>query len=213
MNNNFIYCIKSPVTFEIRYIGQSSVGVKRFNTHLAFAKLKNKTPIQKFINKYLSKGIQPLFEVLEYCSEDELNTKEIEFIKYFKSQGCNLLNMTDGGEGAKGRIVSSETRLKMSISHRGKKMSKEHRLKTSLRCKGMIPWNKGFKMPEETVMKISVSMKGIPRLHNRVKVSCNDIVFDCVKDAAKYFGCSSSSIVRYCKKQSRHKDNLNFQYI
>ncbi|WP_412464223.1 NUMOD3 domain-containing DNA-binding protein [Flavobacterium mekongense] len=213
MNENFIYCIKSPLTFEIRYIGQSSVGNKRFKTHLCFAKIKNRTPVQKFINKYLSLGLEPLFEVLEYCNKDELNVKEIQFINFFKSQGCDLLNMTSGGEGAKGRIVSSETRLKMSIAHKGKKMSKEHRLKTSLRCKGMNAWNKGIKMRQETIMKISSSMKGKPKLYNRVKVSCNDIVFDCVKDAANYFGCSSSSIVRYCKKQSRHKDSLIFQYI
>jgi hypothetical protein len=43
----------------------------------------------------------------------------------------NLVNMTDGGEGTLGLIVSEETRQKRSEALKGKKLSDEHRQKMS----------------------------------------------------------------------------------
>lgn len=55
----------------------------------------------------------------------------------------NLCNLTDGGEGCSGRVVSAETREKMSIRFKGRKgtrlghtNSPEHRRKISLAQKG-----------------------------------------------------------------------------
>ena len=215
MNKCFIYCIKNPITNEVKYVGQSSVGEKRFKTHIYFAKTKNKTPVQKFINKHLKNGVLPIFLILEYCNYEQLNDKEIEYIKNYKSDGIKLLNLTDGGEGTKGRIASNETRIKMRLSSIGRKNSEEHILKSSVTFfkKGEVSWNKGIKMSTECVKKMSASRKGKPIFGNRIKVVCNEIVFDSVKDAAKHYGLSSASIVNYCKGKNKNKDNLIFQYL
>lgn len=53
-------------------------------------------------------------------------------------------------------ILTPEQLKKMSESHKGKKLSEEHRKKLM----GRIPWNKGISPSEETRNKISESSKG-----------------------------------------------------
>ena len=72
--------------------------------------------------------------VLENLTNEQACSNEIDFIKFYgrKDQGTGILrNLTDGGEGAPGRMVSEETRRKIGLSN-----SKPN---------GKIPWNKGLK--------------------------------------------------------------------
>jgi len=53
-------------------------------------------------------------------------------------------------------IYSEETRKKMSLAKKGRKLSEETRKK----MRGRIPWNKGIPASEETRMKVSLANKG-----------------------------------------------------
>jgi hypothetical protein len=87
--------------------------------------------------------------VLMDISLDEAKEKEIEFIKLYgrsdKLEGT-LCNLTDGGEGNPGRIVSDEWRKNKSIEQKGKKMSEEFKQKRR-------EYMTGKKMPREGVEK------------------------------------------------------------
>lgn len=52
--------------------------------------------------------------------------REREVIAAMRGIGMRLANLTDGGEGAPGRVLSSEARSKISAAHRGRKHSPEH---------------------------------------------------------------------------------------
>lgn len=81
-----------------------------------------------------------------------------------------LVNMTDGGDGMLGAVISEETRAKRSISLSGKIYSKERIAKISASLKGkkmsdsarakMSESQKGRVHSEETKAKISASGKG-----------------------------------------------------
>lgn len=73
--------------------------------------------------------------VLENLTNEQACSNEIDFIKFYgrKDLGTGILrNLTDGGEGVPGRIVSEESRKKLSKS-------------LSIALKGHTPWNKGKK--------------------------------------------------------------------
>jgi len=73
-----------------------------------------------------------------------------------KDNGTGILrNRTDGGEGISGGIQSSETRLKMSKSHKGLTHSSKTKLKISKAQKG----HKGHIYSDETRLKMSESRK------------------------------------------------------
>lgn len=113
-------------------------------------------------------------------SDSEAIALEIELIRFYgrKDKKTGILrNMTDGGEGMAGIIVSEETRRKLSIALTGKKLkpfSEEHRRKLSEAKKNSIGNNTGTKLSEESKKKISKARKGIktgpPSAETRTKI-------------------------------------------
>ena len=144
---------------------------------------KNSTLLENTINKYGWDNIkhEVLFTNLNKISADCI---EIDLIFYYKKLGISL-NITDGGEGVRGREVSEETRRKMSEARIGKykgenspsygrKVSPESRLKMAKAKLGKklseetkrkvslnhSKWNKGLKTPDDIRKKLSESHKG-----------------------------------------------------
>tara|TARA_R110002153_G_scaffold116471_1_gene260134 strand:- start:504 stop:1058 length:555 start_codon:yes stop_codon:yes gene_type:complete len=91
-------------------------------------------------------------------------------IKYYGRRDLGtgtLVNMTDGGEGAKNVVVSAETRAKMSENTKGennpnygKKASAEQRSKQSASAKGRKPNN--IRLTEDQVIDILIELRDNP---------------------------------------------------
>jgi len=92
-------------------------------------------------------------------TEEEAFRHEIYMIAVFgrNDLGTGILhNRTDGGEGVSGRILSQESRIKMSESGKVKIFSEEHRRKIS-------EGNKNKIVSEETRRNLSKALKGKTR--------------------------------------------------
>ena len=89
------------------------------------------------------------------------NLEKHEIAKYNcnKHKGGWGYNETDGGEGALGRVVSEDTRQRISKALKGNTLSDEHRQKL---CGENHPYF-GKTLSEEHRNKISTSLKGRPR--------------------------------------------------
>ncbi len=93
----------------------------------------------------------------------------------------SLVNHTDGGEGVVGRIVTEETKKKISISTIGKKM----------------PNRKRIKLTDEHKNNISKTLyKPLYQLDTN---ACVINEFPNVLTAAKYIGADNSTIARACR--------------
>ena len=87
------------------YIGQSVDIERRWRQHINFPKENSKYPLYQAFRKY---GIENfIFEIVELCSQEKLNEREIYFIAKYNSykQGYN---QTSGGSG------SSHCQIKLS---------------------------------------------------------------------------------------------------
>ena len=60
----------------------------------------------------------------------------------------------------KGKILTDETKKKISEAKKGKSFSEEHKKKIGMASKNRIPWNKGKHLSEEHKKKISEANKG-----------------------------------------------------
>lgn len=70
--------------------------------------------------------------IFDNLTEEESFQCEIDTILEFKYFGYKLTNMTLGGEGVSGMIVSPETRSKISAAHKNRVFSEEHLRKISI---------------------------------------------------------------------------------
>ena len=100
-----IYKIENLVNGKV-YIGQSVDIYARWVDHKKESQPKGKLnyPLYRAFRKY---GVEHFsFEILEKCSEDELNDRERYFIEFYRSyikwENSNGYNQTLGGEGTRG---------------------------------------------------------------------------------------------------------------
>lgn len=118
---NLIYTLSDPDSKMIRYVGLTTIGIKRPERHLDFNYIKKKeTHCARWIKRLLKEGKEPIIDILEsgFTEFDRLTAAEKFYIAYFKLLNYPLTNMTDGGEGASGAKRSEETRRKMSESRK-----------------------------------------------------------------------------------------------
>jgi group I intron endonuclease len=164
-----VYLISNKINDKC-YIGITNNFKRRMIEHKCF---KDKSSIiSKSINKYGKDSFN--YEIIDYAKDmDDLNNKEMMYIKFYKELGVELYNLTDGGGNyipRRNYIPSEETRKKQSESHKGKVHSDEAKKKMSESHKGRIVTedtknilrekNKGKKHSEETKKKVSLASKG-----------------------------------------------------
>lgn len=175
MRQSGIYKITNKINGK-SYIGKTVDLHKRTVTHLW--RLENGTHpnphLQRAFDKYGKNNFG--FEVLERCREEDLNDKEMAYIKKYDSFGTGY-NLTAGGDGAVGRKLKEETKAKISQANTGRKNTKaqrerkskagkklwsnpEYREKMMARPKPTSVWNKGRKRTEEEKKNLSEKMKG-----------------------------------------------------
>ena len=132
--NHYIYSLIDPRYNTLRYIGQTNNVKDRLRRHLQDnRKLKRTSWIKSLINKNL-KPIMRIEAVVTFKDKDKM---EKMFIQSYKSMGCKLLNMTEGGEG--GDVFKNKTPKEL----------KKYKKKLSKAKLGKAPWNKGKKMSKE----------------------------------------------------------------
>lgn len=175
----FIYALIDPRTDEIRYIGKTQYQTVevRFKQHLKDSARGKDYYVYRWMRILQQDGLIPQVCVLESGAGAGVDEAEKKWISWYRPWG-RLTNLTDGGDGSsklfqseekrrkiseswKYRVVSEETRRKMSEVRRGKvpKRGEAWRLKASQLC---IERNKQPRSAE-TCQKISAALRGKKR--------------------------------------------------
>lgn len=93
----YFYALKDPITFKIRYIGQTVNPGNRLRNHIYEAKKNNKNHKERWIIQLLRKNEKPIMDILweEVMSAEEANSFETDLIQFYKDEGCDLTNSED----------------------------------------------------------------------------------------------------------------------
>lgn len=124
MDSRFIvYGLVDPRDGQLRYVGRSSYGMRRPLQH-GQAWYLAKHPdwhVTRWVSQLQALGLSYDVRVLEnHERAEDLVEAERRCIAHFRSLGCRLTNLTDGGEGTVGFKHAPQSILLMSAARRGK---------------------------------------------------------------------------------------------
>lgn len=162
-------------------------------------------------NKYFKNIVASIaYEVeliLEDLTEEQAFPKEIEFIKLYKDLGYCETNLTVGGEGVSGLVMSDDSKAKMRDkklgipnNHKGVKFTQEHKSNLARALTGKVfseerknnisKAKKGKKFTEEHKKALSAGHGGKPRPWKSKKVLCIETneIYDTVQQASLILG-------------------------
>lgn len=128
-----VYTLSDPRTGEIRYVGKTTrtLGERR-TEHIQDTKRSNRYS-SNWIKSLIKQGVEPLIELVEeFDTLAAANEAERFWIVQFRALGFSLTNHTEGGDGCVGMKMTPEQCAKIGDFHRGKVMSAESRAKMSL---------------------------------------------------------------------------------
>lgn len=147
-----VYYLASSEDGRIRYVGQTVQDPKkRIDAHRRIPKQYAANPIYRWIRKLLDNGYELKWGILE--NNAIWAESEKRWIRILREQECDLLNLTDGGDGTRGVVWSAKSKAKASSSSKGRAKSSTHRLALSKA-------HMGLKKSRASIEKQRAKMKG-----------------------------------------------------
>ena len=205
-----IYCIKNTVNNKV-YIGSSKDIIRRTFQH--FRDLKKGTHINKNLQRDFNiYGIRNfIFHILEEVdNQDDLLDTEFWWInnideKELYNIATSKRNRHDSISQHK-RILSEQTKNRMSIAKKGKPLSEQHKKAMSESRKGKTyPQRQKPKKPKKNIKKKSVK---------QINKETNEIikVYPSITDASKETGIQHSSISNACNGKYTTAGGFKWNY-
>lgn len=166
-------------------------------------------------NRIVSKSDYEVEIIMDNLTWEEACEKEKEFIKLYgriDNKGI-LCNLTDGGEGSIGVVVSESSRLKKSIKLKNIPLSEEHKKKISIS-------NKGKKKSYEHSLKCIINgrknilnaSKKASQVNSRKVIDLdNGITYDSITIAAIENNLNRNTLYGYLSGVNKNKTNLIYE--
>lgn len=108
-----VYGLYDPDTGDLRYIGKTCRGWRRIREHLCISYAKDESHKSRWLRTLFSANKLPTVKVLLVCETNEQALDaEVTAIKDARDRGERLTNITDGGEGFSGLVVTPESSAK-----------------------------------------------------------------------------------------------------
>lgn len=213
----YIYKITNLINGKV-YIGQTiSTIQKRFSKHCG----GENQLISRAIKKYGVDNFK-VEEIDRADTREELDEKEVYWIKHYNSRTPNGYNVEGGG--TKNKEISSETRAKLSEANKGEKapwygkhLTEETKRKLSESHKGKCKYWEGKTRDSETIRKMSESRKGktIGATHVQSKqIICINTgeVYESIGEAARILNISRTGIINNLQGRSKSAGGYKWAY-
>lgn len=226
MKNKFVYRhIRNDKNVPF-YIGIGTHNTKSNNQLWKYCRAYNKcnrNPIWKKIKNKTTYKVEILVDNLNHI---EANNKEIEFIKLYGRidlKTGTLANLTNGGDGCQGHIISENQKKKISQSLTGRKYSEEFKLKLSLAHKGKYTGKDhpmyGKTHTQTTKAKISKTKTGKNKGKNNSRSKevidvQTGIVYPCLKEVSNILNIKNQTLsAKLISGKTGKYNNTTFIYL
>ena len=193
----YVYCYKHPLTLDPFYIGKGSKDRSTFHLRLISANLHKNRYFSNVVKQLKTQNLEPIIEIIkDNLSEQEAYDLEFQLIEKFGRRLYDkdgiLCNLSKGGIGPLGykhstetknklkiikQNISSETKKKMSDSHKGKIQSPELIEKRAAKMRGTTRDSSNMHQPKSDLHKAAISKaqsgENCPRAKTWIVISPN----------------------------------------
>lgn len=191
------------------YIGQT---IRTLEVRMAEHARHSKSPFDKAIQKYGLENFE--VEVIDTADTiEELNQKEIYWIKYYNTYEGDGYNSCLGGENTTGFHHREESKAKMSEAKRrmyngadNPFYSKRHSEET---CRRFSEQRKGRKLTEEWKQHISEGSIAKVKVRN---IETGEI-FNSIREAAEKYNILPTHITRVCRGRRNKTGGYHWEYV
>lgn len=167
--------------------------------------------------KYPDYDNQWKYEILEYCTEEELDSREIYYIDYYDTFN-NGYNSTTGGDGTKGRVMEDWQReLCSKVAKERWEKGLNHSWLSTEEGAEWLRKQKPYERTDEIKESISNSLKEYYKTNSSArakKCKVYDIngkfiaEYDSINKAAKAYNCDQGQVSRAMKRNRPCKGYL-----
>lgn len=194
MKKTYIYALIDPRNNQVRYIGKSNNPKTRYRNHYNPSRDKN-THKRNWINELRNNELKPELLIIDEVDMSNWQYWENFYIYLYKFYGFELVNYTDGGDGA-------------TFGNKGSWK------------KGNTPHNKGIPWKEETKEKIKKTLTGTTNVASYKPIIQYDLQYNeikrykSIKDAVIESNglFISSKISNCCKGKRKHHRNFIWKF-
>ena len=201
---SIVYRHRRLDTFKVFYIGIGKTEKRAYSK-------KNRN---KWWKNIILKTEYSVEIIIEDVSWKEAQEVEVLLISEYGRRDLglgNLVNLTNGGEGTQGIIVSDKTKQNMSISATGRKHSEESKEKNRIASANVSEEtkfkrylkNKGLKRTPEQCKRISES-----KMNTLLLDVINGIYYKSMSEVCRIFGYSRKGIIRKLDNIEKNDTNL-----
>lgn len=156
----YVYGLEDPRTNALRYVGYTGDVRYRLFQHTKPSKNRGHCHRANWLRELRGLGLCPdLLLIATRKTRAEAQQAERDAITRFRSEGCDLVNGTPGGDGGPtmlGRKLTPEQCAKIGAAHRGLKRSPETCKRISIASLGR---GKGVPLSEEHRKKIGLAQR------------------------------------------------------
>ena len=111
-----IYVLKNPRTRAVKYVGWTSrTPEARLYAHIYYSVALHRTRAHQWVLSLVSIGLDPLIDVIDSGTGTAFKDAERHWIAFYRAQGCDLVNGTDGGDGPPPGMMTPELRRAKAI--------------------------------------------------------------------------------------------------
>ena len=235
----YIYALIDPTTDLVRYVGQTiNYPSKRYAQHIHnWKRTKGRLRhVDSWLKHLSTNKLEPILDILEICNVEDLDNKEINYIRLYKSVGARLCNHSEGGCGNRGHKMSEESIKKRSetcsnsilwkqkcINH-SEIMKEKHRngfvfgySNLSKERRAEIGKNHSLKLKERYKNNPDAAYNLINSRNIPVDmIDCNGNIiqtFKSASEAARELGmCTSTNITKVCKGKTKNNKTLGYMF-
>ena len=201
---SIVYRHRRLDTFEVFYIGIGKTEKRAYSK-------KNRN---KWWKNIILKTEYSVEIIIEDVSWKEAQEVEVLLISEYGRRDLglgNLVNLTNGGEGTQGIIVSDKTKQNMSTSATGRLKSEESKEKNRIASSNVSEEtklkrylkNKGLKRTPEQCKRISES-----KMNTLLLDVINGIYYKSMSEVCRIFGYSRKGIIRKLDNIEKNDTNL-----